>query len=245
MPTFNAKEAYDSLVDSLTHWSLLDAAKDTNQARQKAAADYFARRYWGPVYYIIWLRVRSEHRAEDLTQDFFFKCLTKDFLARASKDKGRFRGFLFTSVRHFLNSQPPQPKHEDISPVATGEGGKPNRELADNDTPEAIFNRVWTMDILLRVVTALEIEFKTTGKEVHLDIFRQCVVDPILKKAKRPSLKSLAPRYKLTPKEVESRLTTAQRAYKKLLRAEIATFAKSEKEIDDEIRDMLKFLSDK
>src|SRR5436190_582915 len=45
----------------------------------------------------------SPEQAKDLTQDFFAAFLEKNSVARAVRERGRFRSFLMTSVANFLH----------------------------------------------------------------------------------------------------------------------------------------------
>ena len=59
----------------------------------------------------------------------------------------------------------------------------------------------------------------------------------------KPELRDLARELGFSEKEVANRLVTAKRAYQRLLRDEIAAYARSEAEVDDEIRELFQQLA--
>lgn len=61
--------------------------------------------YWYPIYVFVRRRCGDLHHAEDLTQSFFERVLTKQTFRAADPTKGRFRSFLLTSVSHFIANE--------------------------------------------------------------------------------------------------------------------------------------------
>src|SRR6185503_16848224 len=47
----------------------------------------------------------SPEQAQDFTQEFFAGFLEKNYVARATRERGRFRVFLMSSVENFLHNQ--------------------------------------------------------------------------------------------------------------------------------------------
>jgi len=87
-----------------THWTELRLAAQASSARldARAAFETFCRRYWGAVYGVIRARY-PEPLARDLTQEFFLtRIIEGDSLPQLRPELGRFRAWLYRTLRHFL-----------------------------------------------------------------------------------------------------------------------------------------------
>jgi RNA polymerase sigma-70 factor (ECF subfamily) len=58
--------------------------------------------YWQPVYIFIRRQGYDREQARDLTQGFFALVIEKNYLLAADRERGKFRSFLLTAVKHFL-----------------------------------------------------------------------------------------------------------------------------------------------
>ena len=81
------------------------AAGRRSGERSSAALATLCETYWYPVYAFIRRQGNDADAARDLTQEFFTRVLEKDYFGQARKERGRFRSFLLSSVRHFLSNQ--------------------------------------------------------------------------------------------------------------------------------------------
>jgi RNA polymerase sigma-70 factor (ECF subfamily) len=70
-----------------TFWTRIE--RETELARAEIFTQYRA-----PIYHFILARARSEHDADDLTQEVFKIVCTGDFLRKADREKGKFRSLL-------------------------------------------------------------------------------------------------------------------------------------------------------
>jgi RNA polymerase sigma factor (sigma-70 family) len=86
-----------------THWSVVLQAGGTGGAAQ-TALDSLCRAYWYPIYGFVRRRGFDDHKAKDLTQEFFARLLDSNSLERVGPEKGRFRTFLLSSLSHFLSN---------------------------------------------------------------------------------------------------------------------------------------------
>src|SRR5207249_7732605 len=88
-----------------THWSVvLSAGQDSWPAAQDAL-ERLCRTYWYPLYAYVRRQGHSPEDAQDLTQEFFARFLEKQIFRQARPERGRFRAFLLTSLKHFLVSE--------------------------------------------------------------------------------------------------------------------------------------------
>src|SRR5262245_20117856 len=88
-----------------TSWSLVLAAAANPTSDSCASLAALCKVYWGPIYAFIRRKGNDRDRAQDLTQAFFVVMLEKNYLGDADRERGRFRTFLLSSVKHFLANE--------------------------------------------------------------------------------------------------------------------------------------------
>src|SRR5713101_3725003 len=81
------------------------AAGNSQDPGAREALERLCSIYWYPVYGFVRRQVHDASAAQDLTQEFFFRLLEKKSLRVASRQRGRFRSFLLSSVRNFLANE--------------------------------------------------------------------------------------------------------------------------------------------
>src|SRR6478672_6638106 len=87
-------------VFATTHWSVVLAAGDRSSPETEAALSRLCQSYWFPIYAFVRKRGYSPEQAQDLTQEFFAAFLEKNHVAKAARERGRFRCFLMTLVEN-------------------------------------------------------------------------------------------------------------------------------------------------
>src|SRR5215467_3172942 len=85
-----------------THWSVVLAAQDGGSEQAEAALAQLCESYWYPLYAFVRRRGLNPHDAEDLTQEFFYRLLDRNYLKAVDYRKGRFRTFLLMALERFL-----------------------------------------------------------------------------------------------------------------------------------------------
>jgi RNA polymerase sigma factor (sigma-70 family) len=157
-----------------TRWSLVLAS---GAAQARPALEELFRAYRPPVLAFVRHFGHSREDAEDLVQDFFLRFMEGDLAAQADRERGRFRSFLLTSLKHFMINA-----HE--REVALKRGGGDNAididavahaMTADGQTPERAFELTWALTVIERALAALREEAERAGK---LDLFEN--VKPFL-----------------------------------------------------------------
>ena len=90
-----------------TRWSLVLRAGQEAQSVEIASQslDELCRLYWPALYGYLRRRGYSRADAEDLTQGFFADLLSRQGIATADPDRGRFRAFLYASLDHYAANQ--------------------------------------------------------------------------------------------------------------------------------------------
>src|SRR5450432_1554098 len=87
-------------VFATTRWTVVLRAGGPTSEGSAAALELLCRTYWYPLYSFARRSGVPAHDAEDLTQSFFAYLLEKDAIARASRERGRFRSFLLAAFKN-------------------------------------------------------------------------------------------------------------------------------------------------
>jgi hypothetical protein len=133
--------------------------------------------YWHPAYAFIRRHGYDRDQSEDLSQEFFALLLEKNYLVDADRNRGRFRSFLLTAVKHFLANEwdRAQALKRGVGQTAvsidTVEAEKWYAPAAvEESTPESIFEGLWALSVLEHVIIKLRSEFTAMGKAADFDI---------------------------------------------------------------------------
>ena len=145
-----------------TRWSLVLAVKGTGESARLALSDLCGL-YWFPVYAYLRRTGRSADAAGDLTQGFFVKVIEKGYFEQAQQERGRFRSFLLTSLKHYLANEfdaaTAQKRGAGQSPLALEfDGGEERyvREPADAHTPDDLFEAQWAAQVFASAKARLQ-----------------------------------------------------------------------------------------
>ncbi|MCA1702125.1 MAG: sigma-70 family RNA polymerase sigma factor, partial [Actinobacteria bacterium] len=142
-----------------THWSMVLSAGQRSSPASAAALADLCQRYWYPLYVYVRRTIRDVHEARDLTQAFFARLLEKNTLALADPQRGRFRSFLLTALKHFLINEWEKAKAQKRGGgralLALDFDSKESQialEPSHDATPERLFERHWAMTLLDQVL---------------------------------------------------------------------------------------------
>jgi RNA polymerase sigma-70 factor (ECF subfamily) len=151
-----------------TRWSLVLAAKG-EQARR--ALDELCAAYWFPLYAFARRCGHLPPAAEDLTQGFFARLLSRELFAKADRDRGRLRSFLLGTFKNFLAEEARREQREkrggdrliysiDQAQAEAWFGAEP----AVPAGPERRFDRDWAHAVVAQAFAAVEAECAQRGK---------------------------------------------------------------------------------
>jgi RNA polymerase sigma-70 factor (ECF subfamily) len=218
------------------------AAKHTGAGDGVDALNSLCRAYWPPLYAYVRRLGYPAHDAEDLTQAFFERLLEKDYLNAVDRAKGKFRSFLLASLKHFLAK-------EWRDAHCQKRGGKcsfislddPSAEplyaqaLANNLTPDKLFERKWATTVLEHVLRRLREEFLEAGKEALFERLK-----PFLTGEKSTSsYTALAAELGITEGSLKMAVCRLKRRYGQLLLQEIARTVSADEQLEAEMRALL------
>lgn len=154
-----------------TRWSLVIGTR-TDSADGRKALDTLCRIYRSPVTAYLRAHGYPPSDAEDLTQAFFEQLLLRRMHAAADPERGRFRAFLLTALKHFLANQ----RERELA-CKRGSGRlavtlEADQDLADvhSMTPEQAFERDYALTVIARALERLRDEAVRAGKA---DLFDQ------------------------------------------------------------------------
>jgi RNA polymerase sigma factor (sigma-70 family) len=224
----------------------LSAAGKKDLAVAAQSLEQLCRVYWLPLYTYIRRQGESPEDAQDLTQEFFAALLKKDFLASVDPGKGRFRSFLLASLKHFLSNQRDRARAQkrgggqtplplDFSGAETRAGFQP----ADNQTPEKAFEKRWAMTLLEQSLGRLRKEYADRGKEEIFEHLKATLTEG----RGAVAYAQLSTRLGISPAAVKMAVHRLKERYRQVLRAEIAHTVSEESEVEDELREVFRALS--
>ena len=206
--------------------------------------------YWAPLYAFVRSRGHTVHDAQDLTQSFFAYVLEHKVYARANRQKGRFRSFLLASLKNFLadvvdkertlkrgGAQIFLPLHEEQ--VQEAESLFQTHSGASNE--DWLFDRSWAEALVAAALERLSADYKRENKEQlfnELRIFIAGGAEPV------PTYADLADRLGKTESTLRSHVTRLRARYREALRIEVRRTVDSERQVDQELRELLHVLTE-
>jgi RNA polymerase sigma factor (sigma-70 family) len=233
-------------VFATTNWSLVLAAGQGDSNAASKALETLCHTYW-PAIYIYVRRVKPDpETARDLTQEFFLRLLAKGWLEVADQNKGRFRTFLLTLLKHFLADQY---DHDKTQKRGGGQILLSLDELAAEEerpfepscglTPAQEFDRRWALATLDTALRNLRGEAERTG---HGDLF--AALQGFLSGGEGDAtLSETGRRFGLGGSAVKMRLHRWRNRYREILREQVAQTVPRLADLDEELRHLLAAIS--
>jgi DNA-directed RNA polymerase specialized sigma24 family protein len=234
-------------VFATTHWSLVLAAADKRSPRAVDALESLCHAYWYPLYVYVRRKGYSAPDAQDLTQEFFSRLLSRDYLSVADRNRGKFRSFLLGSLEHFLarewNKAHRQKRGGGHSHFSLDEKDAEKRYLIEPGhalTPDKVFDRRWATTLLDQAMAKLRDECIADGKG---DLFRK--VQYLLPGEKgNASYAGIAAELNTSEAAIKMAVHRLRRRYGELVRAEIAQTVATPEEAKVELHYLFAVLRD-
>jgi len=162
-----------------THWSVVQAAAVGGDPQAEAALDSLCRAYWPAIYAHIRRLGHGPEEARDLTQGFFCRLLEKNWLEEADRERGRFRTFLLTAMKHFVANEWHRGQAQKrgggrtlISLEALLGEEDHAWEPAAAQTPDQLFDYRWALAVLEQATARLEEECRLGGKATQFAVLK-------------------------------------------------------------------------
>lgn len=245
-PDSSSSDGAGSSRFATTQWSLVARAANPDDSRSREALATLCERYWYPLYAFLRRNGHDAAAAQDLTQSFFLELLSKERLAQASAERGRFRSFLLAAIRNFAANE-----RREQQTLKRG-GGRPTLSLdfsqgeeryrlepIDRLTPEKIFERRWALTVTSAALAELEAYYASEGRQ---KLFQ--TLAPYLNGGGEESYAELAERLGLSVPAIKTTVHRMRARCRDLLRAEIARTVADDADVEDELRYLFAVLAD-
>jgi RNA polymerase sigma factor (sigma-70 family) len=243
----DSKSPPEVFVFATTHWSVVLAAGKADAPQATDALEGLCRTYWYPLYAYVRRRGHSPADAQDLTQGFFAALLKGNYLARANRERGRFRTFLLTSIDNFLHNAHDRAtalkrggSHEIVSWEEQVAEGRYALEPVAGLSPEQIYERRWAATLLEQVLARLRRESSLAGR---VELFDQ-LKPHLWREDDATPYAQLATSFGMTVAALKVRLHRLRQRYRDLLREEIAQTVAEPAEIEGEINYLIRVMSE-
>jgi RNA polymerase sigma-70 factor (ECF subfamily) len=227
-----------------THWSVVLAAGE-NSPRATQALETLCRVYWYPTYAFVRRQGNNPEEAQDLTQAFFARMLERNDFAAIRREKGRFRSYLLTSLKHFLSNERQRARAEKRG---SGKPPLPLEELVaeeryrfepvDTLSADKVFERRWALTLLDRVLARLGKEYSAMGNEQLFEKLKELLSD----EPGRPSQAELAETLGMTENALKQAFHRLRVRYRQCLREEIAQTVATPGDIEEELKYLVNVL---
>ena len=217
-----------------TRWSVILEA----QRESPAALAHFCRAYHFPLYSYARRRGMTVADAEDLTQSFFERLLSRDLLSQARRERGKLRSFLlraFTNfaTEHWRKQQAQKRGHG--RPLVEMDALQLEERFAlephDNVTPELEYERAWARELLRQAVDKLAAAYAATGKSAVFQALR----DQLLEGSSDRTYQDIAASLGLTEASARFAAFKLRGQFRALLRETVAETVAGEAEVEAEL----------
>jgi RNA polymerase sigma factor (sigma-70 family) len=229
-----------------THWSVILTAGKGESEQAAEALEKLCLTYWYPLYAYVRRRGYCPEDAQDLIQEFFARFLARNDLARVDRTRGRFRSYLLGALNHYLaddwdrrhrlkrGGQTCQVPFD----VASGESHYA-LEPVDERSPDRLFERRWALALLDLVLSQLQREHQTGGKErlfARLSVFLPGEAEDL-------SYRQVAQELQMTEGATRVAVHRLRQRYGELFHEAVADTVEDPGDIPDEKRYLLLVLS--
>jgi RNA polymerase sigma factor (sigma-70 family) len=225
-----------------TRWSVVMRVRDGHSPQAAEALEQLCRGYWFPVYAYVRRHFNDPEASKDLTQEFFAHLIGKNLAARADPERGRFRAFVLTLLRHFLinewERERAQKRGGGQTPVSLDALEADERyrlEPVQEQAPDQVFDRKWAEEILGRVHVQLRHDYEAAGLGPRFDKLKTY----LLHGHNPSSYADAATQLGLSEAATKSAIFTLRRRFAEIFRREISQTVASAEDADAEIRHLL------
>ena len=231
-------ESRDELFVS-TRWTMVLKAGDSaaTSAQALSALSELCQIYWRPLYVFLRKKGYGREDAQDLTQGFFAHLIENRGYAHADRERGRFRAFLLTALKHFIADARDR-QH------ALKRGGGMILEKLDDKTEaqiaraakwqaDQVYDREWAASLVRQALDRLAQECALTGKGQLFGYFVPYLAAP--EESPIP-FEEMARRSHRTVASLRRELARLRARYRVILRQQVRGTVREVAEVDEELR---------
>jgi RNA polymerase sigma-70 factor (ECF subfamily) len=229
-----------------THWTTVMSAGDPDSPEQRRAMQSLCQSYWPPVYAYIRQQGHDPADAQDLAQEFFARCLEKDYLRHLTHRNGKFRSFLLACVNHLLSDErdrrQAQKRGGGMTHIPIEAFTALEAELSETDLThrgEVAFDRMWARTVLQRASAHLANSYRAQGKVELFEELRAFAagVD------QQPAHAGVAARLNITEEALRAVVHRMRKRFGELIRNEVGHTLAEPGELEAEIRYLIDVVS--
>jgi len=206
------------------------------------ALDKLCRTYWYPLYAFVRRQGYTPEDAEDFTQQFFLRLLEKNTVAKADRDRGKFRSFLLGAMKNFLINEWKRldrvkrgGDQKFISFDLHNTEARYADEKIDESNPADVYERQWADTLMAQVFAELRAEYARGDQSrvfAALQVF-------IWGDSDRPSYAMVGEQLKMTEGAVKVAVHRLRKRFREVLRAEVAHTVARPEDIEEELRHLI------
>ncbi len=222
-----------------THWSVVLAAKQSEQPEAAVALEKLCATYWPPLYAYIRREGGNQTEAQDLTQEFFARLLARDYLQQLRHQDGKFRSFLLAYLKNFLSEQRrkfgTQKRGGGCTFISLNEPDGEEGYLfepVDHLTPDQVFELRWVQALLQRVLNRLRKEYQVRDQAALFERLQ----DYQPHEAGGQTYAQLGAPFAMTESAVKSAVQRMRQRHRELLREEVAQTVTHPQDVEEELR---------
>jgi RNA polymerase sigma-70 factor (ECF subfamily) len=228
-----------------TQWSLVNAAgaSDPANSQTREALEQLCQRYWFPLYAFLRSRGHPSHDAQDLTQAFLAQFIESRGFASANPNRGRFRTYLLSCLKHFATNawhRAKTLKRGGQTPIIEWDALEPEARYAleplTPTNPDTRFDREWALTIVQQGLQLLAEEYAKENKTHLFQLLKPCLT------GSEPPRATTAAQLQITENQLKVTIHRLRRRYRDTIRDLIANTVQTRAEIDDEMRHLLTVL---
>ena len=231
-----------------TQWSLVGRAGQLSPQQRREALGIFLDRYLPALraHLVLGKRISGD-LADDLLQGFIAdKIVEQNLLAHAEQTKGRFRSFLVGALNHYLISHI---RHETAQKRCPSERilniGDQFDVCADMLEPSEHFTLMWAREIVEQARRLTEVHCRKIDRPDLWRVLDERILRPASHDGAAAPHGQIASELHLqSSKAASNLLITAKRLFARMLRLVVGEYAGAERQIDEEIDDLMRILSE-
>lgn len=229
-----------------TPWTQLVKLRG-DDAQADAALGSVCELYWKPICQHIRRKGFDEHDAQDLTQEFLSKLITRGDFSRIEESRGRLRSYLLTALNHFvanvLRNRMAEKRGGGFHTLSLDrepdDDSVPRLDPASSaEAPDAQFDRAWATALLERVLEDLRADFASQGKSAVFDALQPALAW----NGAGQDLAVIGETIGMEPGAVRVAVHRMRLRYRNTLYRHIAATVETEEQVEEEIRDLMAIL---
>jgi len=226
-----------------TDWSLVGRAGDADPDQKRAALNELLIRYLPPMRaHLIHQRRIDRGLVDDLLQGFISdKVLTQGLVARADRERGRFRNLLLTALDRYVWSYLRSRGHRDRQQAASLDTTDAGFTMVDTTD---VFDEAWALEVWSAALKQMKARCESTNRMDLWGIFDSRALRPAIEDRPALSYAELVDKYHFqSPVQAANAFGTAKQMFERILRSVVGEYVESEEEAVIEMRDLRRILA--